>query len=120
MNSIVMSVMTSLPMAGSGFSFSGFFNNARLSLQTIGQAFIMLLGLVMIVVAGWQIAKGLISPQKAQTNWFMVIALLIVGGIFVATTGLNFLQSVGENAGQAIQGLGNGQQISQILPWMFR
>ena len=106
--------LTSLPM----FSFTQLFEAAKESVGQIGGAFISLLGLVMIVVAGWQIGKGLISPQKAQTNWFMVIGLLIVGGLFLVG-GIGILGIVANNMGDAVQGLGNGQAINQILPYIM-
>lgn len=100
------------------FKFSDFFNNAKTSLQTIGGAFISFLGLVMIVVAGWQIAKGLIGHGKTQTNWFICIGLLIVGGLFMVG-GISWLTTLANNVGGAVQGLGEGKPIEMILPWFL-
>lgn len=100
------------------FSFEKFFTTSTNSLSTIGGAFIVLLGLVMIVVAGWQIAKGLIGHGKAQTNWFIVIGLLLAGGIFMAG-GISWLTSLAKGVGNAAQGLGEGKEINTILPMLF-
>ena len=108
--SIGMKVM-SMPM----FSFTQFFDNIRESASKIGGAFVMALGIIMIIVAGWQIAKGLIGHGKTQTNWFIVIALMIVGGIFLGG-GITMLTTLSQNLGDAAQGLGEGQIIDQILP----
>lgn len=93
------------------FSFTEFFRNAQTSLQNIGGAFITFLGLVMIVVAGWQAAKGLIGHGKVQTNWFVVVGLLLAGGLFMVG-GIVWLTNLANNVGGAVQGLGNGQVIN--------
>ncbi len=110
-------MVNSLAIIGTpvAFSFTEFFNNAKSSLSTIGGAFISLLGLVMIVVAGWQIAKGLIGHGKVQTNWFICVGLLIVGGLFMVG-GIVWLTQLAENVGGAVEGLGNGEVINAILP----
>lgn len=100
------------------FSFTDFFKNAQLSLSTIGGAFISFMGLVMVVVAGWQIAKGLIGHGKTQTNWFITIGLLLAGGLFLAG-GLTWLTGVSNNIGEAAKGLGEGTTIASILPKLF-
>lgn len=114
----VLSIIPNLPMDGDGFSFKGLFDNAKESLMTIGGAFIGLVGLVMIVVAIFQIAKALISPNKGQANWVMTIALLLVGGIFVVGS-LSVIVNIAQDMGSAVQGLGEGEVINQIVPFLF-
>lgn len=105
--------MVSVPL----FSFTEFFTNATTSAKTIGGAFITFLGAIMVVVSGYQIAKALIGHGKVQTNWFVTIALLIVGGVFLFG-GITMLVDLSQNLGEAVEGLGNGQVINQILPFL--
>lgn len=46
-----------------------------------------IIGIAMVVVALYQVAKGLMSGGKGQTNWVMTIALLLIGGVLALTGG---------------------------------
>ena len=63
------------------------------SLNGYGKIIMVIIGVAMIIVGIYQVAKNLISHGKAQTNWFITIALIVVGGIFALSSGWETLGS---------------------------
>ena len=96
-----------------GWSITNLFQNAGTSMKTIGGALLVLLGIIMIVVAGVKIAKGLMSNGQGQPpNWIMIAALLVVGGMF-AVGGFNLISDIAAGGEQTIKDLGqNGSKVS--------
>jgi hypothetical protein len=90
-----------------GWSLNNFFANAKTTLYTLGSAFLCVLGVVMIVVAGVKIGKGLMGGQNSQPpNWVMTIVLLLVGGAF-AVGGISLISDIASGGQQTIKDLGN-------------
>lgn len=97
--------LTATWLAASGWTINNFLTKAAEALNGWGSIVVVILGLVAIIAAAYQIVTGLISHGKKQTSWPIVIALLLVGGIFVAigmSTGL-----AGTNVGTIANGVGN-------------
>ena len=76
MTGFLTNVMTS-PLT---FDITAFGVNLYNMLKKWGNILIIIIGVVMMIVAIWQIAKGLIQHGKAQVSWAVAIALLIIGG----------------------------------------
>lgn len=94
-----------LAASGDGWTINNFLSKAAEALNGWGSIVVVILGLVAIIAAAYQIVTGLISHGKKQTSWPVVIALLLVGGIFVAigmSTGL-----AGTNVGNIASGVGD-------------
>lgn len=96
-----------------GWTIGGFLQQAANALNGWGSIVVVILGIIAILVAAYQIVTGLISHGKKQTSWPIVIALLIVGGIFVAIGVGKGIQdsSVGQIAngvGIEVNSMGNG------------
>lgn len=99
--------------ASSGWDLRNFLNN---SFSTLGEWFslaIMILGIVAVAYAVWQIVSGLMSHGKKQTNWAVSITLLLVGGALSMTTGFDFVQSIASGGRKTIEDLG-GQTITMF------
>lgn len=96
------------------WSMESFLQNIGGKAQEWGSYFIVVLGIVMILVAGWQIGSGLMSHGKKQTNWAVAVVLLILGGAFAAG-GFNLLSTVASGGKDTILDLG-----SVILPMFIR
>lgn len=62
------------------FDITAFGTNLYKMLREWGNILVIIIGVVMMIVAVWQIAKGLIQHGKAQVSWAVAIALLIIGG----------------------------------------
>lgn len=76
MTGFLTSVMTS-PLT---FDITKFGTNLYKKLREWGNILVIVIGVVMMIVAVWQIAKGLIQHGKAQVSWAVAIALFIIGG----------------------------------------
>ena len=73
-----------------------------------GSIIIILVGVAMIIVSIYQIAKNLIFHGKGQTNWVVTFALLIVGGAFAATGGWGLFAGVAQGAQKTLNDMGQG------------
>ena len=61
--------------------------NVANSLGQWGNIIILILGIAMIIVGVYQLAKALITHGKGQPpNWFIIIALLLVGGLLIGSS----------------------------------
>lgn len=60
-----------------------FLENAAGYVKNIGHYLMILAGVILIIVAVVQIAKGLAGGGRGQVNWVMSIACLLVGGLLV-------------------------------------
>lgn len=70
---------------------------------------IMIVGLVAVGYAVWQIISGLISHGKKQVNWAVTIILLVVGGVASTSTGFQFFRDIAEGGKDTIDDLGSGK-----------
>lgn len=64
-------------------SITQILSNLRGSLGTWGGIILGILGAAALIVAAYQVVKGLISGGRSQINWLTVLALAIVGGLFI-------------------------------------
>ena len=109
------------------FDIGEFVQNVVDIIKEWGGWFIIGAGAIMLVVAIYMIAKGLIMHGKTQVNWFIVAVLFIVGGALLSfTTGLDafkWVQGIAEGGKQTIEDLGGsggtGTPASTIL-YFFR
>ncbi len=93
------------------FDIGTFFSNLTAKAQTWGGYFLMFLGVLLIIVGGFQIAKGFMSHGRGQVNWLMAIGTIMVGGFLAAKgfTGLNTLSGIGA---ETINALGSSSGTS--------
>lgn len=109
----VMSVFTAAE-----WDLGNFLKNAGETLKRWGGLVLIILGAVMLIVAAYQIAKGLMTHgrQGQPTNWLVVIILLIVGGAFIAAGGWGWFQGIAAGGQKTINDLGGN---SSILPFLL-
>lgn len=106
MNGLLNVLAANSVSANSKWSLGNFLQNAAGTAKEWGGYFIVLIGIIMIIVAAWQIGSGLMSHGKKQTNWAVSIILLILGGAF-AVGGFNFLSNIASGGAQTINELGS-------------
>ena len=82
--------------------------NITYIIGVVGAVVIMLIGIVMVGFGVYQIAKNLISHGKAQTNWFVTFALIVVGGILMLSGGFSTLKSFTNSTTNTFNNLSNG------------
>lgn len=96
------------------WSFDSFLVNLREKLKVWGSGAIMILGVVMILAAVFQIGKGFIMGARAQTSWGMAIACLVIGGMLLAG-GWNIVGTISTGAGTSIKSLGDSTTAKPAL-----
>lgn len=81
-----MNILNGISMT---WDLGSFFSNLAAKGKEWGGWFLLFLGVVLIVVGVFHIVKAFMSQGRGQTNWFMTIAMILVGGFLCAagTTG---------------------------------
>ena len=85
-----------------------FLQNLGNVLKTWGSYIVTIIGVIMVIAAAYQIAKGLISHGKTQTNWAVTILLLIIGGALMSIGGWDLLVNVAQGGKTTIENIGSG------------
>ena len=100
----------SIPMA---WDLGSFLQNATETIKQWGGYIIVLIGVVMVIVAVFKIASGLISHGKTQVSWPVAIILLILGGAFMVG-GFTFVSNIASGGKKTIEDLGKQTIIPMI------
>ncbi len=97
------------------WSLQNLLQNGQTMVKSLGSALLALLGIIMVVVAGVKIAKGLMGGQNSPPpNWIMIIVLLIVGGAFAAT-GIGLISNIASGGASQVKELGEPTAGSIII-----
>ena len=99
--------------AATTWDVAKFLENAAGYVKNIGHFLMILAGVVLIIVAVIQIAKGLAGGGRGQVNWVMSIACLLVGGLLVFG-GWNLAASVASIGKGTLEEINNGTYASDI------
>lgn len=132
LNATSMIGMLTAASGTEGWTIKNFLSNGAKVLNEWGSLLLVVLGVVALIVAAWQIVTGLISHGKKQISWAIVIILIVVGGIFVTVGGVGLAggtfgllaQGVGESVNQIgtqdNKGLDDGLSLSKktIIPYL--
>ena len=105
-------------LEGGGWDVGTFLSNDTKTLGTWGSAFVGLIGIAMLIAAVWQIAKGLMSHGRTQTNWAVAILLLIVGGAFAFGGGWGLVTDIARGGERTIRDAGTGGEIINFLKFI--
>lgn len=101
--------------AAGSWDIGSFLENSGTTLRTWFNAGLMVVGLVAIAFAAWQIVSGLMSHGKKPTNWGVAIVLLLVGGVLASSTGFNFMEGIAKGGEKTIEDLGSGSTGGTIF-----
>lgn len=103
------------------WDLNSFLKNAGEAGKTWGGSFIILLGVIAIIYAAYQIITGLISHGKKQVNWGVTIILLLVGGACM-TGGFTLMSTLASGGQKTIEDLGRGGAnlwlMLRTVPWI--
>ena len=108
MQGLLLKAQLSLMTITMEWSIETFLVNLKDKLKLWGSGIIMILGVVMILAAVVQIAKGFIMGARAQTSWGMAVACLIIGGMLLAG-GWGIVGQISTGAGSSLTSLGDAQ-----------
>lgn len=99
--------LTSPLLEGEKFDIIKFLDNAAGYVKTIGHYLMILAGVILVIVAVVQIAKGLAGGGRGQVNWVMSIICLLVGGLLIFG-GWNMATKVASLGAGTIEQVANG------------
>lgn len=102
---------------GGGWTVTGLLNGTTASLGNWLGLLGTLIGIVMVIVALFKIAKGLMSKGQGQVNWVQNIVLFVVGCMlaFAGLASSNVLENFGKGAKETLNELGNGGTVEAIV-----
>lgn len=102
-----MNTTALLGLAADGnWSIGTFLQNSSKTLQSWGGYLVVLIGVVMMIVSVYMIAKGLITHGKGQPiSWPVAIILLILGGAF-SVSGWGLVTQFAQGGADTVSGLG--------------
>lgn len=97
--------------ARGSWDIGSFLTNSGSTLTTWFNAGLLVLGLIAVAFATWQIVSGLMSHGKKPVNWGVAIILLLVGGVLASATGFDFMRGIAGGGKKTIEDLGTGGTI---------
>lgn len=91
-----------------GFDIIKFLQGAAGYMKNIGHYLMVLAGVILVIIAVVQIAKGLAGGGRGQVNWVMSIACLLVGGMLIFG-GWNLATSLAKVGKDTMLSVANGE-----------
>lgn len=111
-----MDTINDVLLGAAQWDITSFFKNAASYVKIAGGALLTLMGVVAVVWGGVKLVKKLMGGQGAQQeSWFMIAALIIVGGA-LAAGGWNLMDLISSGGQKTITDLGTGGGL--ILPFL--
>ena len=105
---LVQAQFAQLMASGSGWSVQNFLDNTNSTLRTWGGVIVSIIGVVMVIVAIFNIGKGLMGGGRGQVNWVLNIILFLVGGALAFGGGWSLVQDVSKGGSDTLNQLGTG------------
>lgn len=111
----MMNIMNILPLfANAGNStLTKFFNTLQQDLGNWGMILTSVIGIVMVIVGIYKVAKNLISHGKGQNNWVVAIALIVLGGALAIAGGWKWLGQFSNTTTGTLNEMANGNVENQ-------
>lgn len=125
MNAMLTNMMCNMGLPAT-FDVEMFLTNATAKIKQWGGLALILIGVVLMLVAVFKVASGLISHGKKQVSWPICITMFILGGA-LASFGFGdqawaWIQGIAEGGKNTIDDLGTsgGGAGSTIIHWFTR
>ena len=107
----VQGALLQLMDSGSGWSVQNFLTNTNSTLRAWGGIIVSIIGVVMVIVAIFNIGKGLMGGGRGQVNWVLNIILFLVGGALAFGGGWSLVQDVSKGGSDTLNQLGTGSYV---------
>ena len=98
-----------------GWKIGSFLNAAQQTLANYGSILTSLIGVAMVIVGIYQLAKGLISHGKGQHSWIVTIALILVGGALAVSGGWKMVGQFARGGRNSLSDMAQGNADSAAL-----
>lgn len=108
MNILSAISLSALSATGTNWTISGFLSALQKSALNYVKIIILIVGIVMVGVGIYQVAKNLISHGKGQTNWVITALLIIVGGTLMLGTGWGVIKNISNGSSKTLDDMGKG------------
>lgn len=102
---MTLNMLATYILADADKGISNILKGASHQLQKWGQWFLVVIGVAMVIYGIFQIAKGMMSGGRGQTNWVMAIGCIIVGGLLSVSGGWGFVANLAKGSGEEIQNM---------------
>lgn len=96
-------------LMASGVGIGQFLASAQKSLAQYGSIITSLIGVAMVIVGIYQVAKNLISGGKGQTNWVTTICLIMIGGALALVGGWGTVGKLVNTGNTTVTQMAQGQ-----------
>lgn len=99
------------------WSIESFLANLRNTLDRWFGLIVLILGIIMLFVGIYQIARGLMGKGNGQTNWLLTMLLVLVGGLFSVAGGWNLYKKAASGAYGSFEDMGKEEgSINHVNP----
>ncbi len=112
---MVTKIGMTVVLASGSINLGKFFDNSKSAIKSWGGSFIGLIGAFMLVAAAVLICKAFIQHGRGQTNWLMLLGMIIVGGCFFVG-GFDIMDSLANVGKQTLNDLATGSGIGGGTP----
>lgn len=96
------------PVLGGSWQISNFLKASQETLAYYGSIVTSIIGVAMVIVGIYQIAKNLISHGKGQTNWVVTFALILVGGALAIVGGWKMIGDFARGSKNTLKNMAQG------------
>lgn len=111
---MTLNMLATYILADGSFELSNLLKSATGKVNDYAQSLVVIIGVVMVVAAIYQIGKGFMSGGRGQTNWAMAIGCLIVGGAICVTGGYKLIADVAKGGKDTINSMGANSAASKV------
>lgn len=101
--------MNLLLLATGGATMGKFIGSVQSTLGNWGSIIVSIIGVVMVVVGIYKVAKNLMSHGKGQNSWAVAIALILVGGALAISGGWKTVESLVKTGNESVKKFSQGE-----------
>lgn len=95
----------------SSWSFRNFLSNSATTLKEWANLGFTVIGIICLIVGIVMLVKGLMTHGRGQTNWIVVVGLILLGGALTVTGAYTWVQGIAQGGKETIDDLGGSAMI---------
>lgn len=106
-----LSMVAGAVTMASSWSFRNFLSNSATTLRDWANLGFIVIGIVCLIVGIVMLVKGLMTHGRGQTNWVVVVALILIGGALTVSGAYTWVQNIAQGGKETIDDLGGTGMI---------